>query len=109
MDRQLINYLRGLSAFLVLLVVTVIIFGVMALQKMERIVKVSEHMSSRVDQALDAAAPVGKAVVAKGVDAINRMDAKDLSEKATNGVKELGGAAKEKAMQWLKTTKEETK
>ena len=108
MDQQ-IKYLRWICAILVLLVICVIIMGIIALHKVERMVIVSEHMSRRVDVAMDAAAPVGKAVVEKGADAINRMDAKDLGEKATNGVKEIGGAAKEKALKWLKSKDEETK
>lgn len=103
MDKKIEAYLRAISAFLLVLTVAVIVMGVIALRKVERMVRVSEHMAARVDRALDAAAPVGQAVVDKGAEAIHQMDAKELGQQATKGAKEIGDAAKQKAMQWIKS------
>ena len=105
METQLneqVKLLRMICGLLVAIVVVLGIFSVLALTKIERITKVTENLNAKVDGAYEAAAPVGIAAVKKGADAINKMDAKELGDKATGGVKEIGGAAKERAIQWLK-------
>ncbi|MDB5293453.1 MAG: hypothetical protein JWL69_4694 [Phycisphaerales bacterium] len=91
-------------------VALVILMGVScyaALQKLERIAQVTERMDARLGQAMEAAAPVGHAAVEKGVQALNEVDAKDLGKSATNGVKQIGAAAKERALELMKSSKKD--
>jgi len=102
--KEQVKLLRMICGLLVAIVLVLGITSVLALTKIERITKVTENLNAKVDRAYEAAAPVGIAAVKKGADAISNMDAKELGDKATGGVKEIGGAAKEKAIQWLKGT-----
>ncbi|MDB5173986.1 MAG: hypothetical protein JWN51_2759 [Phycisphaerales bacterium] len=88
----------------------VILMGVScyaALKKLERIAQVTERMDARLEHAMDAAAPVGHAAVEKGVQALNEVDAKELGKSATNGAKQIGAAAKERALELMKRTKKD--
>lgn len=100
--KEQVKLLRVMCGLLVAIALILGVACVVALRKIERITKVTEDLNAKVDRAYKAAAPVGMAAVKKGADAINNMDAKELGDKATDGVKEIGGAAKEKALEWLK-------
>jgi hypothetical protein len=98
---------RVLVAAAVTLVVLMAITCFAALKKLERIAQVTERMDARLGHAMDAAAPVGHAAVEKGVQALNQVDANELGKSATSGVKQIGAAAKERALDLLKTSKKE--
>lgn len=101
MDKTYANYLKAVVALLILFNIIVFSFGKIALNKLERIVQIAEGMNEKVDRAYTAAAPVGKAVVEKGVKTIEGMNSQELSDNATHSVKELETAAKDKALGWL--------
>lgn len=100
-QRAAITYLRWLVALAVIFVIGAAVFAVIALQKLDRVVVVVENVNAKVDRVAEAAAPLGKAAVEKGVDALDAMDTDDLGRSATDGVKEIGRAAKQRAIDAL--------
>ncbi len=77
-------------------------FYYLALQKLERITQAAERAEGRIQRVMDAGAPLGHALVEKGQATIEKLPVDELTTSATQGVKEVGKAAKEKAMRWLK-------
>src|SRR5262245_7671272 len=97
-----INYLR-LLAFLALVTVGGAgLFAGLVVQRLNRVVVVVENVNSQVDRAVAAAAPLGKAAVERGVKTLDAVDTEDLGKSATEGVKEIGRSAKEKAIEYIR-------
>jgi hypothetical protein len=97
-----INYLR-LLAFLALVTAGGAgLFALLVLQRLNRVVAVVENVNSQVDRAVAAAAPLGKAAVERGVKTLDAVDADDLGKSATEGVKEIGRSAKERAIEFIR-------
>jgi hypothetical protein len=97
-----INYLR-LLAFLALVTVGGAgLFAGLVVQRLNRVVVVVENVNSQVDRAVAAAAPIGKAAVERGVKTLEAVDTDDLGKSATEGVKEIGRSAKERAIELIR-------
>jgi hypothetical protein len=77
-------------------------FAVLVLQKLNRVVDVVENVNSQVNRVVAAAAPLGHAAVEKGVKTLDAVDTDDLGKSATEGVKEIGRSAKEKAIELIR-------
>jgi hypothetical protein len=102
-----INYLR-LLAFLALVTVGGAgLFAGLVVQRLNRVVVVVENVNSQVDRAVAAAAPLGKAAVERGVKTLDAVDTDDLGKSATEGVKEIGRSAKERAIEFIKQRRAE--
>ena len=82
-------------------IILMTIGGISALNKMERLVVVVESLNEKVDRAANALAPLGEEAVYQGAEALKGMDSRDLGKGATKGMKELGDAAKKKAINWM--------
>lgn len=95
------SYQRIVVVSVVALVVGAVVFGVLVLNRLERITLVAERAEARLSRIAEAAAPVGQAAVEKGAEALNQMDAEDLGRSATEGLKELGAAAKQRLIERL--------
>jgi len=78
------------------------LFAVLVLQRLNRVVAVVENVNAQVDRAAAAAAPLGKAAVEKGVKTLDAVDTDDLGKSATEGVKEIGRSAKERAIEYIR-------
>ncbi len=78
------------------------VFAILVLQKLNRVVVVVEHVNAQIDRAVAAAAPLGTAAVEKGVKTLDAVDTDDLGKSATEGVKEIGRSAKEKAIELIR-------
>src|SRR5215471_17874661 len=94
--------LRWLVVLAGLAVAGAAVFAVLVLQKLDRVVTVAENLNEKVDRAVAAAAPLGKAAVEKGVATLDSVDTEDLGKSGTEGVKEIGRAAKEKALEFIR-------
>jgi uncharacterized membrane protein len=77
-------------------------FAFLVLHKLNRVVVVVENANAQVNRVVAAAAPLGKATVEKGVKALDAVDTDDLGKSATEGVKEIGRSAKEKAIELIR-------
>jgi hypothetical protein len=95
------NYLRLLAILALVTVGGASLFAVLVLQRLNRVVVVVENVNSQVDRAVAAAAPLGKAVVERGVKTLDAVDTDDLGKSATEGVKEIGRSAKERAIEFI--------
>jgi hypothetical protein len=78
------------------------LFAVLILQRLNRVVAVAENVNAQVDRVAAAAAPLGKAAVEKGVKTLEAVDSDDLGKSATEGVKEIGRSAKERAIEYIR-------
>ena len=94
-------YLQLLVGMALVFLVGAAGFAYLVLQKLDRVVAVVENVNAKVDHAVEAAAPLGRAAVDKGKKAIDAMDTEDMSKSATEGVKEIGRAAKDRAIKWI--------
>jgi hypothetical protein len=83
----------------------IIIFGVMIVQKLERVVQVAERTEQKIDNAIEVIAPVGRAAADKGVSVINNVNEEELARSAEEGVKEVGAVAKDKLLKWIDAQK----
>ena len=99
--KQIILYLRVLCGCTVLFVIANVFFAITLLRKIERVTAVAENLNQKVNELAAATAPLGHAAVDKAVKVTETIDANELGKRATEGIKDLGGAAKEKAKQWL--------
>ena len=100
-DNRIIIYLRILNGIAIAFLISFIIIGILALQKVERMTAVAESVNGKLDTIMTAGAPLGHAAVEKGVETLKGVDAGDLSKGATQGIKDVGAAAKAKAMELL--------
>ncbi len=100
------SYQKLLVAAVGVLVVATVAFGLMAISRLERITQVAERTEAKLDKILEAAAPVGRAAVEKGVDAVNNIDAEDLGRSTTKGIKDIGAAAKSRLIEELEKRQE---
>jgi hypothetical protein len=91
---------------IVALLVVAVVFGVLVLQRLERITQVAERTEGKLDCIIEVAAPVGRAVVEKGTEALSTMDAEALGKSASDGLKELGTAAKVRMLEHLEKKKQ---
>jgi len=89
----------------VVAVVAIIVFGIVITQKLERVVQVAERTEDKLNRIMEAASPVGKAAVEKGVNVRNNVDEKELADSAEQGVKEVGAVAKDKIVEWINSQK----
>jgi hypothetical protein len=101
-QRSAVVYLRWLVFLALIFVVGGAVFAVMALNKLDRVVVVVENVNAKVDRAAEAAAPLGKAAVERGVEALEAVDTNDLGRSATEGLKDIGRTAKQRAIEALK-------
>jgi hypothetical protein len=97
-----INYLRLLVVLAFVAVGCAGLFAVLVLQQLNRVALVVENVNSQVDRAVAATAPLGKAAVERGVKTLDAVDTDDLGKSATEGVKEIGRSAKERAIEFIK-------
>ena len=86
-------------------VVAIIIFGVLIVQKLERVVQVAERTEQKIDDAIEVIAPVGRAAADKGVSVIENVDEEELAKSAEEGVKEVGAVARDKLLEWIDSQK----
>jgi hypothetical protein len=93
-----VTYLRILVGLALVFLVGAALVAFIAMNKLDRVVVVVENVNAKVDRFAEAAAPIGKAAIEKGVKAIDAVDTEDLGKSATEGVKEIGRAAKQKAI-----------
>lgn len=98
----MVAYLRWLVILALVFVVGSTAFALVVLSKLDRVVGVVENVNAKVDRFAEAAAPLGKAAVDRGVDALEHLDTEDLGKSATEGVKEIGRAAKDKAIEAIR-------
>ena len=98
MDNTKQSILVGSS---VIAVLAVVIIGVMATQKLERVAMVAERTEAKLDRVIEAAAPLGEAAVEKGVNMVKNVDEQELAQSAEKGIKDIGDAAKGKVMKWI--------
>lgn len=90
-------------AFMAALVGIVSVAAVVALDKIERAVAVIERVEKRFQDVGDGVRPLGRAALEKGQAAVDRLDAAGMTDAAQDGVKEVGRAAKDRALEFLKT------
>jgi hypothetical protein len=100
-ERMKESYQKIIVISVVALAAGAIVFGVLVLERLERITQVAERTEAKLDRILAAAAPVGRAAVKKGAEALNEMDAEGLADSAADGLKEIGSAAKQKLIEHL--------
>lgn len=89
------------------LAIGAVVFGVLVLARLERITQVAERTEAKLDRIIKATAPVGRAAVKKGAEALGQMDADDLGKSAAEGLKEIGAAAKQRLVEHLEKKKED--
>ena len=94
-------------ALAVVLVVATIGFGFLVVEKLERITQAAERTEAKLDRIIEATAPVGRAAVEKGAEALRKMDADDLGKSAAQGLKDLADAAKKRLIEHLEKKQEE--
>jgi hypothetical protein len=85
----------------VVTLITVIVLGVLVIQKLERVVQVAERTEQTLNGIVQAASPVGRAAVEKGVSILNSVDDDELARAAEDTVKEVGAVAKGKLLDWM--------
>src|SRR5262245_49487213 len=78
------------------------LFAMLVLQRLNRVVVVVENVNTQVEREAEATAPLGKAAGEKGVKPLEAVDTDDLGKSATEGVKEIGRSAKERAIQYIR-------
>ncbi len=88
------------------LVVIAIVFSLLVLQKLERITQVAERTDLRIEKIAKATAPVGAAAVGKGIDVIQKINTEEMSKAASEGIKEIGNAAKGRFLKHIEKKKE---
>jgi hypothetical protein len=101
------SFQRVIVVSVVVLVAGAAVFGLLVLQKLERITQVAERTEAKLDLIIEAAAPVGRAAVEKGAEALSRIDAEELGRSATDSVKEIGAAAKQRLLEHLEKNRED--
>lgn len=101
-QRAIVMCLRGLLVVGLVFLVGASTFAFLALQKLDRVVAVVDNVNAKIERAFAAAAPLGTTAVEKGVQALEKVDTDDLGRSATDGVKEIGRAAKQRAIEALK-------
>lgn len=99
---SIILYLRMLVALAVVFVIGLAAFGMMTMRRLDRVVVVVENVNDKIDRAFAAGAPLGKAAVERGTKALEAVDTDDLGSATTEGVKDIGRAAKEKVIEAIK-------
>src|SRR5947209_1965583 len=97
-------YGRLMAALALAFVVASTATGWLVLQRLERAVQVSERLEAKIELVLKAAAPLGKAAVDRGVEAINEVDAKKLGHDAADGLRDVGRAVRDRALDRLRTS-----
>jgi hypothetical protein len=97
-----LNWLRVVAIVAIVAVGGAGLFAVLVLQRLNRVVAVAENVNAQVDRVAAAAAPLGKAAVEKGVKTLEAVDTDDLGKSATEGVKEIGRSAKERAIEYIR-------
>ena len=95
------SYQRIIVLSVVALVVAAVVFGVVALDRLERITKVAERTEAKLDRIVELAAPVGHAAIQKGAGALEEIDAEELAHSAEEGLKEIGSTAKRTLIEYL--------
>ena len=86
-------------------VIAIIAFGILIVQKIERVVQVAERTETKIDQAIKTFEPVGKAAADKGMKIIENVDEEDLARSAEDGIRELGSLSKERITEWIHSQK----
>ena len=81
--------------------ISMIVLGVVVIQKLERVVQVAERTEQKLNGIIEAASPVGRAAVEKGVGVLNSVDEGELARSAEESVKAVGAAAQSKLLEWM--------
>lgn len=97
------GYFQILILLALMQVALIGIAAFLGLQKLERAVSSIERSEQRFQSMADAAAPLGKAGIEKAQAVLDKLDADRLSEGTTESLRELGSAARERALEILKT------
>ena len=95
------SYQKIIVLLLVVLVGAAIAFGVLVLDRLERITQVAERTEEKLDKIVEVAAPVSRAAMQKGAATIEEMDTEELVHSAEAGLKEIGSAAKRTLLKHL--------
>lgn len=99
------SYQRIVVVSIVMLIGAAVIFGMLALDRLERIANVAERTELKLDRIIEAGAPLGRVAVKKGTAALENVDADDLGKSTTNGLKEIGSAAKKRLIEHIEKKK----
>ena len=86
-------------------VISVIVIGMIVVQKLERVVQVAERSEEKLNSIIKAASPVGKAAVEKGVSVMSNIDEEELAQSAEDSMKEVGAVARDKLFEWIESQK----
>ena len=89
----------------VIAVISIIVIGMIVVQKLERVVQVAERSEQKLNNIIETASPVGRAAIEKGVNVLNNVDEDELAKSAEEGVKEVGSLAKDKLLEWINSQK----
>ena len=95
------KYQRIIAGAVMILVIGAIVFGVQVIRRLDRMVLVAERTEEKLDGIIKAAAPVGRAAVEKGAEVLRSVDHEDMAESASSGLKDIGEAAKSRAIRFL--------
>ena len=85
--------------------ISVIVLGAIVANKLERVVQVAERAEQKLNSIFDAASPVGRAAVEKGVAVLDRVDEDELAKAAEESVKQVGAVARDKLVEWIELQK----
>ena len=101
------SYQKIIAISLAVVAVATVSFTLLALQKLERITRSAERIEAKLDRLMEAGAPLGRAAVEKGSEALKKIDAEDPGKSATEGVKEVGAAAKKRLLEYIEKKEKE--
>ena len=82
---QAMRVLRGIAYASVIIGLPIVAFK--ALPLLERTVVVLENLDKKVDRAYEAAAPLGRETIDKGIDAIKNVDGEDVGDSLTDAIR----------------------
>lgn len=110
-DKRKVIAIGAGVAILALIMMGIVVAKVVRLsnvieERSERAIGVLERTEKRVDEVLDVIKPLAKETVLKGVETISEIDAKDLGKGAQEGIKKVGGAARDRAVEYFKGRKD---
>ena len=95
------SYQKIIALLLVVLVGAAIAFGLLVIDRLERITQVAERTEAKLDKIVEVATPVGRAAIEKGAATIEEIDTEELVNSAEAGLKEIGAAAKKSLLKHL--------
>lgn len=96
--RDEIDYRQAVVGCLCVIMLTVFLGTIFSLSVVFRM----EKKLKNIEKAL---APLGEAVLEKGLEVVEKMDGQGLSKDATEGVREVGSEAKKRIVDMIKNAK----